>query len=158
MEGKNVFIAENAKLIGDVRLGEKVSIWFGAVLRADLAPIIVGDLSNVQDNTVIHVDKDIPAIIGKGVTIGHSAVIHACEIKDFSLIGMGAIILDKAVIGDHTVVAAGTVIPPGKEIPPCVLVMGVPGKVVRELTEEEIKGLEEHSLNYWKLAESYLTR
>ncbi|MCD6363740.1 MAG: gamma carbonic anhydrase family protein [Synergistetes bacterium] len=158
MKRKEIFIAESAKLIGDVRLGERVSIWFGAVLRADLAPIIVGDLSNVQDNTVIHVDKDIPTVIGKGVTIGHSAVIHACKIGDFSLIGMGAIVLDKVVIGDHTIVAAGTVIPPGKEIPPCVLVMGVPGKVMRELTDEERRGLEEHSLNYWKLAESYLTR
>lgn len=158
MSGAKVFIADTAKLIGDVRLGEKVSIWFGAVLRADIARIEIGDLSNIQDNVVIHVDKDVPTIIGRGVTVGHGAIIHACRISDYALIGMGAILLDNCVIGDHSIIAAGTVITPGKEIPPGVLVMGVPGKIVRELTEEEKKGLEEHALNYWELAKSYLMR
>lgn len=158
MSEKSLFVADTAKIIGDVKLGNGVSVWFGAVLRADLAPIIVGDLSNIQDNVVIHVDRDVPTIIGKGVTIGHSAVVHACRIGDYSLIGMGAILLDGCSIGDHTIIAAGTVITPGKEIPPGVLVVGVPGKVVRELTESEKRGLEEHALNYWELAKLYLTR
>ncbi len=158
MAERSVFIADTAKIIGDVRLGDRVSIWFGAVLRADLAPIMIGDMTNVQDNVVIHVDKGVPTILGKGVTIGHSAIIHACNIGDYSLIGMGAILLDGCSIGDHTIIAAGTVVTPGKEIPPGVLVMGVPGKVVRELTDEEKKELEEHALNYWELAKTYLTR
>lgn len=154
----NVFIADTAKLIGDVKLGDKVSIWFGAVLRADIAPIEIGDLSNVQDNVVIHVDRGVPTIIGRGVTIGHGAIIHACKVNDYALIGMGAILLDNCVIGDHSIIAAGTVITPGKEIPPGVLVMGIPGKVVRELKEEEKENLEKHALNYWELAKTYLTR
>ncbi|MCS7233971.1 MAG: gamma carbonic anhydrase family protein [Synergistetes bacterium] len=158
MSKANVFIADTAKLIGNVVLGERVSIWFGAVLRADIASIEIGELSNVQDNVVIHVDKDIPTIIGKGVTIGHGAIIHACRIDDFTLVGMGAILLDNCVIGDHSIIAAGTVITPGKEIPPGVLVMGVPGKVVRNLTEDEKKSLEEHAAKYWELAKSYLMR
>ncbi|MBC7331835.1 MAG: gamma carbonic anhydrase family protein [Synergistetes bacterium] len=158
MRGEKVFIADTAKLIGDVRLGEKVSVWFGAVLRGDIAPIEIGDLSNIQDNVVIHVDKGVPTIIGRGVTVGHGAIIHACKVNDYALIGMGAILLDNCIIGDHSIIAAGTVITPGREIPPGVLVMGIPGKVVRELTEEEKRNLEEHALNYWELAKTYLTR
>ena len=130
------WIADNASVIGDVHLGENVSVWFGAVVRADNAPIYLGKNSNVQENSVIHTDEGIAVIIGEGVTIGHLAMLHGCSIGDNSLIGIGAIVLNNAKIGKNCIIGANALIPEGKDIPDGSLVMGSPGKVVRELTEQ----------------------
>lgn len=153
--GNECFIAPNAEVIGRVHLGNKCSIWFGAVLRGDENDIIIGGNSNIQDNCVVHVDSDRKTIIGSNVTIGHGAIIHGCTLEDNVLVGMGAIILNGAVIGSNTIIAAGALVPENKIIPSGVLCMGSPAKVIRELTEEEIKKLQlsadhysEHSKNY----------
>lgn len=153
--GNECFIAPNAEVIGRVHLGNKCSIWFGAVLRGDENDIIIGDNTNIQDNCVVHVDSDRKTIIGRNVTIGHGAIIHGCTLGDNVLIGMGAIILNGAVIGSNTIIAAGALVPENKIIPSGVLCMGSPAKVIRELTEEEIMKLQlsadhysEHSKNY----------
>jgi carbonic anhydrase/acetyltransferase-like protein (isoleucine patch superfamily) len=150
------FIHANATVIGQVTASRCVSIWPGAVVRADVSHAIIGELSNIQDNACIHVDSDRPTILGTGVTVGHGAMLHACTIGDWSLIGIGAIVLDGATIGDHCIVAAGTVIPPGKTIPSGSMVMGSPGKVTRELTAQERDNLEQHAKNYWKLAQRFI--
>jgi carbonic anhydrase/acetyltransferase-like protein (isoleucine patch superfamily) len=153
----SVFIAETATVIGDVTIGKDSSVWFSAVLRGDAAPISIGDGTNVQDNAVIHVDQEAPTSIGRRVTIGHGAIVHSAKIDDHVLIGMGAIILSRAVIGTHSIIAAGSVVPEGREIPPRSLVMGVPGKVVRHVTDEEVAQIEggaehyvERARNYWR--------
>jgi gamma-carbonic anhydrase len=135
----NVYIAPGAKIIGDVTIDEYASVWFNAVLRGDTQGIRIGRGSNVQDGTVIHVDSKYPTVIGSDVTIGHSAIIHGCTIADRVIVGMGSIIMDGAVIGENTIIGSGTVIPAGKTYPPGVLILGSPGKVIRELTSEEIE-------------------
>ncbi len=152
---ENVYIAENATLIGDVRLENGVSIWPGAVLRADISYIQIGKFSNVQDNSVIHLDFDKPTIIGEYVTIGHSVTLHGCKIGNNVLIGIGAIVLDGVEIGDGSIIAAGSVVPPGKSIPPRSLVMGVPGKIIREVTEEELKHTRKNAEMYRELSKKY---
>ncbi len=151
----SVFISNGVYLNGKIVIGKNSSLWAGVTIRADINEVTIGEMSNIQEGSVIHVDRDTPTHIGNGVTVGHGAMLHGCIIKDFSLIGIGAIILDKAEIGDHTIIAAGSLIPPGKKIPPRSMVMGSPGKVVRELTKEEIDGLEEHARNYMKLANAH---
>ncbi|HJJ99143.1 MAG TPA: gamma carbonic anhydrase family protein [Methanocorpusculum sp.] len=136
--GERTFIAPNAMVTGDVTLGDDVTVLFGAVLRADMAPITIGNRSNVQDNAVIHESIGYSVNIGENVSIGHGAIIHGCTIKDDCLIGMGAIILNGAVIGRGSLIAAGALVSERKVIPDNSLVMGVPGKVIRELTPEEI--------------------
>lgn len=118
-------------VLGDVTLGAHASVWYGCVLRGDMAPIVVGESSNVQDGTIVHVDGGRPALIGARVGIGHRAVIHGCEIEDECLIGMGSVLLNGVRVGTGSVVAAGAVVPEGTVIPPGSLVMGVPGKVAR---------------------------
>jgi carbonic anhydrase/acetyltransferase-like protein (isoleucine patch superfamily) len=155
--GKRVFIAENATVIGNVEIGDDSSIWFGTILRGDVNFIKVGKCTSIQDGSVVHVtNKTYPTVIGNYVTIGHAVKLHGCTIKDNCLIGIGAIILDGAIVNENSIVAAGTLIPPNKEFPPGVLIMGFPGKVVRELTEEEIKSLHEHALRYVKYKDEYL--
>lgn len=129
--------AENAAILGDVRLGENVTIWYSATLRGDVAPITVGAGSNVQDGCVLHCDYGSPLTIGRNVVIGHNATVHGCTVEDGCLIGMGATILNGAVIGAGSVIGAGALVPERKVIPPGSLVVGVPGKVVRAVTEEE---------------------
>ncbi len=153
--GKEVYIADNATLIGDVRLDDYSSIWPGAVLRADISYIKIGKYSNVQDNSVIHLDHDKPTIVEDYVTIGHNVTLHGCTIKRGALIGIGSIVLDGVIIGEESIVAAGTVVPPEKIIPPRSLVMGVPGKVVRKLTDEEIKHIYKNAEMYRELAKEY---
>jgi len=131
--GKNVFIAPGAMLIGDVRVGNNSSIWFNAVLRADLAPIIIGEFSNVQDNATIHVEIDSPTILEDYVTLGHAAIVHGAHIKQNSLVGMQSVVLTGAVIGADSIIGAGAVVAENKQIPPLSLVVGIPGKVVRQL-------------------------
>ncbi|WP_457567618.1 gamma carbonic anhydrase family protein [Desulfurobacterium sp.] len=155
--GKRVFIAENAVIIGDVKIGDDSSIWYGTIIRGDVNYIRIGRCTSVQDGTVIHVtNKTAPTIVGDYVTIGHAVKLHGCEIKNNCLIGIGAIILDKAVINENSIVAAGALVPPGKEFPPNSLIMGFPAKVVRTLSEEEINGLREHALRYVRYKDEYL--
>lgn len=128
------FIANTATLVGDIRIGQHASIWFSAVLRADLASITIGDHTSVQDGAVIHVDDVNPTTIGDHVTIGHGAVVHGCEIEEHVLIGIRAVVLSQAHIGHHSIIGAGAVVTEGMHIPPNSLVMGIPGRVVKSLT------------------------
>jgi gamma-carbonic anhydrase len=139
--GKNVFIAKNATVIGDVTLGAHASVWYGAVLRGDINRIVVGHHSNIQDNTVLHLADDFPCLLGNWVTVGHSAIVHACKVGDEVLVGMGAVILDGAVIGRQSLIGAKALVTQGTKIPPGSLVLGAPAKVVRKLTKEERAGL-----------------
>jgi carbonic anhydrase/acetyltransferase-like protein (isoleucine patch superfamily) len=151
--GEDVYIAEGARVIGNVELGDQASVWYNAVLRGDLEKITIGARTNVQDGTVIHIESGQYATnIGEGVTIGHKALVHACTIGDNCLIGMGSIILDGAVIEDNCLVAAGAVVTPGKTFPAGSLIMGTPAKVVRELSDEEIEGFRESAAHYVELA------
>lgn len=143
------FLAPSAELIGEIILGRDASVWFNATIRGDLAGIYIGDRSNIQDNVVIHVNTDMPVVIGNGVGVGHSAVIHACTIRDCSLIGMGAVILEECIVG------AGSLVPPGKTYPTGSLILGSPAQVVRQLTREEIADLYDQPLRYVKKAREY---
>lgn len=132
------FVAEGAVLVGDVHLAEGASVWFGCVLRADLAAIRIGRGSNIQDGTVIHLGDDAPTEVGEDVTVGHRAVLHGCRVEDACLIGMQATVLDGAVIGEGSLVAAGSVVTAGTIVPPRSLVMGTPGRVRRTLPEDTL--------------------
>jgi carbonic anhydrase/acetyltransferase-like protein (isoleucine patch superfamily) len=125
------FIAPTATVMGDVSLGEDSSVWYGAVLRGDMAPIVVGARSNLQDGTVAHVDEGEPCTIGERVGVGHRVILHGCTVEDECLIGMGSILLNGVWVGRGSVIAAGAVVPEGMRIPPGSLVMGVPGRIVR---------------------------
>ncbi|MBP8718240.1 MAG: gamma carbonic anhydrase family protein [Candidatus Atribacteria bacterium] len=148
-------VVENATLIGEVYVGQYSSIWFSAVLRADLAYISIGNHTSVQDGTVIHVAENLPTKVGNYVTIGHGAILHGCMVKDYALIGSGANILDEVVIEENSIIAAGTVVTPKTVIPANSMVMGVPGKVVREITPEERFLLREHAAAYVELMKNY---
>src|SRR5687767_8412330 len=121
--------------MGDVTIGAESSVWYGAVLRADLAPIVIGSQSNLQDGTVVHVDEDVPCRIGSRVGVGHRVILHGCTVADECLIGMGAILLNNVSVGTRSVVAAGAVLPEGMQVPPQSLVMGVPARIVRPVDE-----------------------
>ena len=154
--GEHTFIAPNATILGDVNLGDDVTILFGAVLRADQAPITIGSRSNVQDNAVIHESAGRPVTIGQNVSIGHGAIVHGATIEDNCLIGMGAIVLNGAVIGNGSLIAAGALVAENKVIPPGSLVIGVPGKIIRELTPEEIAGNLKNADTYVKTGQRYM--
>jgi len=139
--GKGVYVASTAVVIGDVTLGAHSSVWYGAVLRGDINRIVVGHHTNVQDNAVLHLADDYACVLGNWVTVGHSAVVHACQVGDEVLVGMGAVILDGAVIGKQSIIGAKALVTQGTKIPPGSLVLGAPGKVVRKLTKEERAGL-----------------
>lgn len=147
---EGAWVASNATLVGSVRLGAGASIWYGVVLRADNEPITIGARSNVQDNCSFHVDVDAPVTLGEGVSVGHNAVIHGATVEDNVLIGMGAIIMNRAVIGTESLIAAGALISEGVVIPPRSLVAGVPGKVRRELTDEEVETIYHNARVYEK--------
>jgi len=149
------WIAPNATLIGKVKLDAGASLWFGTVLRGDNELIHIGENSNVQDGSVLHTDMGHPLNIGVGVTVGHNVMLHGCSIGDHSLIGINAVILNGAKIGRHCLIGANTLIPEGKEIPDGSLVMGSPGKVVRELTDEQKQKLEASAASYVKNAQRY---
>lgn len=153
--GKNVFVDESAKVIGDVELEENSSIWYNATLRADENKIRIGKNSNVQDNAVIHMSHNSNSYIGENVTIGHSAIIHGSLIEDNVIIGMGAIILDGAKISKNSIVGAGSLVTKNKFYPENSLIMGSPAKFVRELTEEEIDSIQENANNYVKMANEH---
>lgn len=153
----DTWVAPNATVIGDVHLGAKSSVWWNTVIRGDTDRIVIGERSNIQDNSVLHTDAGIQLTIGKGVTVGHMVMIHGATIGDNCLIGIGSVILNRAVIGANTLVGANTLIPEGKEFPPGVLILGAPGKVVRELSEEEIQRLSRSADNYVANATRYAT-
>lgn len=136
--GAGVFIAPGAFVIGDVKLGARANVWYNAVLRGDLACIIIGEETNLQDNVTVHVDEDVPTEIGSRVTVGHNVVLHGCTVEDGVLIGMGSVILNGAVVGRDSLVGAGSLVTPGTIIPPRSLVIGSPGKVVRVLSDDQI--------------------
>ena len=139
--GPNVYIASTAVVLGDVTLGPHASVWYNAVLRGDINRIVVGEYSNVQDNAVLHLADNFPCILGRYVTVGHSAVVHACAVEDECLIGMGATILDGAIIGAQSIVGANALVTQGMVVPPGSMVLGSPGKVVRQLTVAERESL-----------------
>ena len=147
--------APTATLIGKVRLEEGASVWFNAVLRGDNELILIGKHSNVQDGAVMHTDMGYPLTLGTGVTIGHNAMLHGCTVGDYSLIGINAVILNGAKIGKHCIIGANSLIGEGKEIPDGSLVMGSPGKVVRDLTDEQKKLLEASAAHYVKNGQRY---
>ena len=147
---KSVKIFPGAKVVGDVKIGERSAIWYNAVVRGDMGSITIGKYSNIQDNCVVHS----PAVVGDYVTVGHAAVVHACIIHDKCLIGMNSTILDAAKINKNSVVAAGAVVTQGKEFPPGTLIMGVPAKAVRELNKGEMENIKNHAVRYAKLAKS----
>jgi len=136
---ESVFVADGARIIGDVTIGEDASVWYNAVIRADNNTVVIGARSNVQDGCVLHESPDAPLTIGSGVGIGHGAVVHGCTIGDDTLIGMGAVILNKAQIGKGCIVGAGTLITGGMTVPDGMLVLGNPGKIVRPVTEKELE-------------------
>lgn len=151
----SVWIAPNATVIGDVRLAENVSIWWNAVLRGDNDPITIGANSNIQDGSVLHTDEGVPMQIGRDVTVGHLVMLHGCTIGEGSLIGIKSVILNGAVIGKGCLIGANTLIPEGKVIPDGSLVMGSPGKVVRELTDEQVARIAHSAAHYVGNAQRY---
>ena len=155
--GERVFIAENAAVIGDVEIGNDCSIWFGTTIRGDVNLIRIGSRTNIQDNCTLHVThKQWPTIVAEEVTIGHGAIVHGCTVHRGALIGMGSRVLDGAVIGESALVGAGALVPEGMKVPPRVLVVGVPARVKRPLTDEELTKLEQSWRNYVEYKEKYL--
>lgn len=153
----SAFVAPGAALIGDAALGEDASIWFGAVLRADLNSIRVGRRSNLQDGVVVHVNAgDDCTTVADEVTVGHRAVLHGCRLETRCLVGMGSVVLDGAVVGEEAMVAAGALVPPGLEIPPRMLARGVPARIARRLSDAEIAHLEWSAAHYVELKDRYL--
>jgi carbonic anhydrase/acetyltransferase-like protein (isoleucine patch superfamily) len=152
---ESVFIAPGAVILGDVRIGAHSSVWYNAVLRGDTEPISIGSRTNVQDGAVLHVDAGSPCLIGAGVTIGHRAVVHGALIEDDVLIGIGAIVLDGARIGHDTIIGAGALVTGHSVIPPRSLVLGVPGRVVRQLTDEEVQSIRAAAEHYVKYGAAY---
>ncbi|NQD79879.1 gamma carbonic anhydrase family protein [Pseudomonas seleniipraecipitans] len=149
------WVAPNATLIGKVRLEAGASVWFGAVLRGDNELIHIGENSNVQDGAVMHTDMGSPLTLGTGVTVGHNAMLHGCTVGDYSLVGINAVVLNGARIGKHCIIGANALIAEGKEIPDGSLVVGSPGKVVRELSEQQKKLLEASAAHYVQNARRY---
>ena len=154
----SAWVADNAEVMGDVRLGENVSIWFNTTLRGDNDPITIGDGTNIQDGSVLHTDAGVPLTIGRHVTVGHMVMLHGCTIGDESLIGIGAVILNGARIGRHCLVGAGSLVTEGKEFPDGSMILGSPAKVVRMLTPEQIEGLRASARHYVDNARRYATR
>jgi len=154
--GERVFLAPNATVIGAVTLAPAVSVMFGAVLRADRDTITVGEGSNLQDNVVVHGDPGFPAVIGEGVSVGHGAIVHGATVEDDCLIGMGATLLNGVIVGAGSLIAAGSVVLEGTVIPPGSLVAGVPGKVRRNITPEELAGIRVNAQTYRDLGATYL--
>lgn len=150
----SAFVADGAHIIGNVEVAKDASIWFNCILRGDINSIYIGERSNIQDGSIFHVTEALPVHIGNDVTVGHGAIVHGCRVEDGSLIGMGAVVLDRARIGKQALVAAGAVVREGFVVPDGMLVGGVPAKILRTLSEEEKKQLLESAAHYVKYAES----
>ena len=147
------YVHETAEIIGKVTLEKNVSVWPYSVLRGDIAEIVVGEESNVQDNTVIHTNEGKPSILGKGVSVGHSVVLHGCVVKDHCIIGMGSIILDDSVIEEESIVGAGAVVSPKTLIPKGSMALGIPARVVRPLRNDEIEHIKWNAREYLRLSD-----
>lgn len=154
----SAFIAQSADIIGRVKIHEDASVWYNATLRGDINEIVVGAQSNIQDNAVIHLSDDFGCYIGELVTVGHSAILHACTVKDEALIGMGAIVLDGAVIGERSIIGAGALVTGGTIVPPGSLVLGSPGKVVKTLSPEEQAKTKDWALKYVRQSRKFMAR
>lgn len=152
---KNTYISESVDIIGKVNVEENVNIWFGTRLRGDMNNIVIGENTNIQENSVVHVDVNSPCIIGRNVTIGHGAIIHGCNISDNVLVGMGSIILNNTKIGKNSIIGAGSLVTQGKDFPEGVLILGNPAKVIRQLTEAEIESIQCSADNYVSLSKKY---
>ena len=151
----HAFIADTARVIGDVELGPEANVWYGVVIRGDVGKITIGAGTNVQDNTVIHSDFGRPNTIGANTSIGHGAMVHGLQIGDETLIGMGAVILAESTIGNNCLIAAGAVVPPGMNVPDGMVVMGVPGKIVRPINEAELQHIRDTAEKYIALARQH---
>lgn len=156
--GRDVFIADTAVVVGDVHLGDEVSVWFGAVVRGDCYPILIGARTNLQDNVVVHVTNGkARTTIGEDVVVGHAAVVHGCTIGHRCLVGMGSLVLDGAVIGDDSLVAAGALVTPGTIVPPRSVVIGRPARVTRIVSDEDLQRAREGAQNYLDYARDFRT-
>ena len=152
---KTAYVHDSAEVIGRVTIGKDVSIWPKVVLRGDIERITLGEACNIQDATVIHTTRGIPTVLGRGVTVGHSAILHGTRVGDFSLIGMGSILLDRSIIGKECLIGAGALVPEGARIPPRSLVLGLPGKVIRPLRPDEIAELHQRAADYIRYADQH---
>ena len=152
---ESCFIAASSDIIGDVTIGAGSSVWYGAVIRGDMAPIIIGQNVSIQDNCVLHVIIGQPTVIGDNVTVGHAAVIHAATVEDNCLIGLGAVVLEKACIGHGSLVGAGALVPPRKNIPPRSQVLGAPCAITKQLSEEDEQAFNERAQKYARLGKEY---
>jgi gamma-carbonic anhydrase len=156
--GEGVFIEDSAQVIGDVVIGSNSSVWFNTVVRGDVYYIRIGANSNIQDSCVLHVTRDRNAtIVGDFVSVAHGVILHGCRIESHCLIGMGAIVMDKVVVGERSIVGAGSLVTQGLQIPPHSLVLGSPAKVVRQLTQAEVKDIDRYAENYLMYKENYLS-
>lgn len=152
----DAFVAPGAIVVGKVSLGSEASVWYGCVLRGDIEPITIGERTNIQDGTIVHVDENLPTVVGARVTVGHRALVHGCEIGDDALIGMGAVVLSGAKIGPQALIAAGAVVREGFEVPPRTLVAGVPAKIRSELDDEALERIRLNNEHYVDYARAYL--
>jgi carbonic anhydrase/acetyltransferase-like protein (isoleucine patch superfamily) len=152
---ESVFIAEGCFIIGDVKIGKNSSVWYNTVIRGDIDRITIGENTNIQDGSVLHCITGVEVNIGNNVIVGHNSILHSCNVGDGSLIGMGSVILDRVKIGENCLIGAGTVVPPDKIIPDCSLIFGNPAKIIRKLTDEEIKKFQSGVETYLNLAEIY---
>ena len=155
---EQAFVARGAVVIGDVHVGALASVWFGVVIRGDMAPIRIGAGANVQDGSVLHVDDGCPLTLEEDVTVGHSCIVHGCTVKRGSLIGMGSIVMNRVVVGEDCLVGAGSLLTEGKVYPPRSLIIGRPAKVVRTLTDDDIAGLRHASAHYVASGKAYRER
>jgi carbonic anhydrase/acetyltransferase-like protein (isoleucine patch superfamily) len=155
-KGKAIFIADTARVIGNVSLGDNVSVWFGAVLRGDADIIRIGDRTNIQDTAVVHVDPGFPVDIGKECIIGHGAIVHGATLSNNVLVGMRATIMNGVVVGEFSIIGAGAVVPEGMQIPPYSLVLGVPAKIVRTIGEDQKVKIIKNAETYVNLSKVYL--
>ncbi|GEL77029.1 gamma carbonic anhydrase family protein [Tenuibacillus multivorans] len=152
---ETAFIADGAKVIGDVEIGAKSSIWFNVVVRGDEGPIRIGERCNIQENSMCHLYEEFPLTLEDEVSVGHNAIIHGCTLRKGVLVGMGATVLDGAEIGEYSIIGANSLIPSGKKIPPHSLVLGSPGKVVRELTDRDMEMIEETIRTYTQKGQDF---
>lgn len=153
---KNATIFQGAILSGDIEISDGVNIWYNVSMRGDMSYIRIGENTNIQDNAVVHTNREAPCIIGKNVTVGHSSILHACTVHDNALIGMGSIVLDGAVVEEGALVAAGCVVPPNKTVPAYHLALGNPMKIIRELSEDEIEANKQNKDYYLQLVDEYV--
>jgi len=154
--GADVFVSKAAYVVGRIEIGDRASIWPGVSARADVNTMRIGERTNIQDNSVLHVDSDAPLVVGDDVTVGHGCILHGCAVKDRCLIGMGSVVLNGAVIGPDAIIGAGSVVKQGEVIPPRTLWLGVPAKQKRELSEAEVAAIVESARHYHEFALDYL--